>query len=230
MKKNCARATKQEEEMKKQEKIEIRELTLDHGLSYPSDEELIMLILGSGTKQQPIEQLAKKVLNSVLASNENDLVQNLIKIAGMGKTKALKIAASLEFGRRMNRNPQVVLDKPKDIVPYIKNYAVQPVEHFLCISMTGGREILSIRVICVGSGNMAVLKTAEVFCEAVKEHASAIIISHNHPGGNPMPSDSDIRTTKRLLHASEILGIALVDHIIITRTSYFSFLEHNLLV
>ncbi len=216
--------------MEKEQKIEIRELTLEHGLSYPSDAELVMLLLGSGIKNMPITVMADKVMEAILSSNQENLIENLLKINGIGKTRALVIAASLELGRRMNRNPQAVLEKPVDIIPYIKHYAMQPAEHFLCISLTGGREIISIRVICIGSGNMAIIKTGDVFAQALKEHASAVIICHNHPGGCPSPSEDDLRTTRRLLQAAQILGIALVDHIIITRTSYFSFLEHDLLL
>ena len=74
---------------------------------------------------------------------------------------------------------------------------------------------------------MAVISPAEVFSEAIKEHASAIVISHNHPSENPAPSKEDVHTTIRLFQAAEILGISLLDHIIITKTRYFSFLEHD---
>ena len=208
-------------------KLEIRELTLKHGLSYPSEAELIMLILGSGTKDTPIRELSKQVLGIVMSSNNENLLENLMTIKGMGKSKALMIAAALEFGKRCNRNPQVALRTPAEIVPYIQNYAMQKQEHFLCISLNGAREIISIRVVCTGSGNMAVISPAEVFSEAIKEHASAIVISHNHPSENPAPSKEDVHTTIRLFQAAEILGISLLDHIIITKTRYFSFLEHD---
>lgn len=210
-----------------EEKLEIRELALKHGLSYPSEAELIMLILGSGTKDRPIRELAKEVLSIVMSSNDENLLDKLMTIKGMGKSKALMIAAALEFGKRCNRNPQEALSSPADIVPYIQNYAMQKQEHFLCISLNGAREIISIRVVCTGCGNMAVISPAEVFSEAVKEHASAVVISHNHPSQNPEPSKEDLHTTIRLYQAAEILGISLLDHIIITKNRYFSFLEHD---
>ena len=211
------------------ERLTIRELTIKHGLSYPSDAELIMLILGSGTKSCPVNELAKLVLNTILSSNSENLVANLTSIKGIGRSKALMLSAAIEFGKRLNRNPQVKLCSPPDLIPYIQCYAMQKQEHFLCISLNGAKEIISIRVICTGTGNMAVIKPADVFAEAIKEHASAIVISHNHPSGTPEPSESDIKTTMRLKHAAELLGIGLIDHIIITKTGYFSFLEHNFL-
>ena len=217
------------EDSEEKNKISVRELTMKHGLSFPSDEELLMLMLGTGSHSMPVQQLAKEVLNTIAASNEDNLVDNLLKIKGMGKSKALLIAASLEFSRRINKNPQVSITSPGDIIPYIQIYAMNPREHFLCISLNGAREILSIRVICSGSGNMAIIRTSEVFCEAIKEHASAIVISHNHPSGNPAPSEKDLSTTLRILKASQLLGIPLLDHIIISKKGYFSFLEHELI-
>lgn len=213
---------------KNEQKPEIREMTLKHGLAYPSDEELVMLLLGHGTEKTPIEELSVKVLETVMRSNYDNLIENLTKINGIGKTKALVIAAALELGRRQNRNPHAALDKPKDIIPFIQSYAIQPTEHFLCVTLNGAREILSIRVICTGSGNMAVMRMNEVFAEAVKERASAVVFCHNHPGGNPAPSEADIETTKKLCLAASLLEIKVLDHIIITKNSYYSFLEHNL--
>lgn len=210
-------------------KPQIRELTLAHGVDFPSDNELIMLILGSGTKSKSVEELSKDVLKVVLEANREDLIKKLVGVKGIGRNKALAIAASIELGRRMNRNPQGHLESPVDVIQYIKSYAMQIQEHFLCISLNGAREILSIRVICVGSGNMAILHSADVFSEPVKEHASAIIVSHNHPSGDPAPSDEDIKTTQRLFESSQILGIPLLDHIIIAKNKYFSFMENGLL-
>ena len=81
-----------------------------------------------------------------------------------------------------------------------------------------------------GAGNMAVIHPSEIFAEAIKEHASAIVVSHNHPSGNPTPSSADIKTTHDLVQASQLLGIALLDHIILGKNCYFSFLEHDMLV
>jgi DNA repair protein RadC len=208
-------------------KISVREETLKNGLSFPTDEELLMLILGTGTKKSPVNVLAKQVLDIVLSSNRENLIENLMRVDGMGKSKALLVAASLEFGKRLNRNPQSCFNCPSDIIPYIQNYAMQKQEHFLCISLNGAKEVLSIRVVCVGVKNMAIVEAREVFSEALKEHASAVIICHNHPSGNANPSFDDIKITCRLSQAAEILGIKLLDHIIITRLNYFSFLEHD---
>lgn len=211
------------------EKPIIRELALMNGMSYPSNEELIMLILGSGTRTVPIEDLSAEVMKVIAATNSTELIDELLRIDGIGLTRALTIAAALELGRRVNRTPQAVLKEPKDVLPYIQSYAMQPAEHFLCVSLNGMREVISIRVLSKGGGNMAVIRPREVFCEAIKEHASAIILCHNHPSGICFPSEEDIATTEDLHKAACMIGIALLDHVIITKNSYFSFLEHGML-
>lgn len=210
-------------------KPEVRELALANGMAYPSDAELIMMILGSGTRAVPVEALAVRAARVIARTNPPELVEELQKIAGIGKNKALALAAAIELGRRVNRTPQALLKTPADVLPYIQQYAMQPVEHFVAVTVNGMREVLSIRVLCVGGGNMAVLRPREIFCEAVKEHASAIILCHNHPSGVCLPSEEDIETTATLKKTSQLLGIGLLDHIIITKNGYFSFLEHSLL-
>lgn len=214
---------------KRVEKLNIRELALSNGMSYPSNAELIMMILGSGTRKMPVEYLAENVLKTVEATNPPELINALRKIEGIGTTKALMIAASMELGRRLNRNPQGRLNKPEDIVPFVQNYAMTSQEHFLCVTLTGAREILSVHVICVGASNMAVVRPREVFCEAIKEHASAVVLCHNHPSGHVEPSEEDLAMTETLVDCAMMLGIAVLDHIILTKTGYFSLLEHNML-
>lgn len=211
------------------EKIDLRRLTFVNGLSYPNDQELIMLILGSGTKNMSIERISEKILKTISSTNPEKWVEKLCAIEGVGKSRALAIAAALELGRRHNRSPQAVVNSPGDIIPYVKQYSMQQSEHFVCITVNGAKEIISIRVLCIGNGNMAVLKPGEIFCEAVKERASGIVLCHNHPGGNCTPSKADIETTQTLIKAASLLGIALMDHIIITKNGYFSFLENDLI-
>lgn len=207
----------------------IRELTLQHGIEYPSDEELVMMILGAGTKGIPIKILAKKVIDCINHSHPEDLIKNLCKVKGMGTGKALSIASSIELGRRQNNHKAVLLKRPRDVLPFVQRYSMEKKEHFLCITVNGGHEIIQIRVISVGTVNQTIVHPREIFSDALKENAAAIVICHNHPSGNCTPSEADIETTVRIRQASEILGITLLDHIIFSSNSYFSFLENKVL-
>lgn len=208
---------------------EIRELTLANGISYPSDEELVMLILGKGTKDNPIEQLSEKVIQAINASNEDNLVENLTAIDGMGSSRALAVSAAIELGRRRKGFLHSIIRKPKDVVPYIKHYSLMKSEHFITITTNGAHEIIGSKVISIGTVSRALIHPREVFADAVSQHASGIICCHNHPCNQCYPSNADIESTKQLYKASSILGISFLDHIIITRDGYFSFLEHGML-
>ncbi|WP_273465881.1 JAB domain-containing protein [Treponema succinifaciens] len=207
----------------------IRELTLLNGISYPDDEELIMLILGKGTKNNPIESLAEKVTKTINSSNEEELIPNLKKINGMGESRALIIAAALELGRRRRGILRSSINAPKDVIPFLQHYTLMPTEHFITVTVNGAKEILSTRVVSVGTINKALIHPREVFANAVSEYASGIICCHNHPCGQCYPSNADIDSTKVLQKAAKILGIVFMDHIIITKEDYFSFLEHGML-
>ena len=210
-------------------KPDIRELTLEKGIDYPSDEELLMLILNKGTKDSPVEVLAHKALNAINTSSKEDLVPSLTKIDGIGLAKALTVAAAVELGRRRNAFLKAVINKPKDILPYIQHYSIEKREHFVCVSLNGCREILGIRVISIGTVSRTLVHPREVFSDAIKEKASGVICCHNHPFGKSFPSREDLCSTAKLLSAGEILGINLLDHIIVSNSGYFSFLEHGLL-
>ena len=209
-------------------KPSIREMVLQKGISFPSDAELIMLLLGTGTKQFPIDKLAEKVLSVIEDTNPEDRIDKLIAVDGIGYTKALIIAAALELGRRKMSYLKSVISKPSDIVPYVQHYSMQPKEHFVCATINGAHELLNIRVISIGTINRTLIHPREIFADAVAERASGIICCHNHPYGPCLPSKADCESTDMLRQASQILGISFLDHIIITRESYFSFLEHGL--
>lgn len=210
-------------------KPNIREKTIKYGVSYPFDVELVMMILGSGTKNMPVEIMAKRIVDCLDSSNENEYVQKLLELPGVGQGKALAIVAAIELGKRRSCHFGAHIQSPQDVVPFVKNYAISSKEHFLVITLNGGHNINKIHVVSVGTLNRTVIHPREVFRDAIVENAAAIILCHNHPSGNVQPSDDDIETTNNLVNASKIIGISVLDHIIIEKDSYFSFVEHNLI-
>jgi DNA repair protein RadC len=211
------------------DKPDVREQVMKHGLSYPSDEELVMLILGTGTKNLPVRKLSHEVVRTLYEADTENLVRVLTSVKGMGTSRSLAIAAALELGRRRSVHLHSVIRQPRDVVPFVRNYSVLSKEHFICVTLNGGHEVLKIRVASVGTINRTLVHPREIFSEALIENASAMIVCHNHPSGTCDPSEEDIETTQTLIAASQIVGITLLDHIILDRDSYFSFLEHNLL-
>ncbi|MDR3284979.1 MAG: DNA repair protein RadC [Treponema sp.] len=208
---------------------DVRERALEKGLFALEDRELIMLLLGSGTKGHPVNTLARQALDVITGVNPEDRIEKLLKITGMGPGKALSVAAALELGRRFNGHVLMKINTPLDLIPLVQHYTMQPQEHFLSISLNGAHEILQIRVVGVGTLNHSMIHPREIFVEAVKERACALILCHNHPSNTREPSPEDIETTKRLIDAGQIIGIRILDHIIVTKDNYFSFREENVL-
>lgn len=218
--------------MKNLEKIkkpEAREKAMEHGVSFLFDEELIMLIIGSGNKNLPVKVMAKKMVQVIEDSDCTKVVESLLNVKGIGESKALAVAAALELGKRRNDHLRAPIKCPSSIIPFVRSYSVNSKEHFLVITLNGGHEIIQIHVVAVGILNRTVIHPREIFTEAIKENASAIILCHNHPSGNCRPSKEDVETTEMLLEASRIMGIEILDHIIIDCENYFSFAENSLL-
>ena len=210
-------------------KPDVREKVMEHGFSFLFDEELIMLILGSGNRQLPVERMAGKIVDVLDDCDAENVVENLLALKGVGQGKALAVAAALELGRRRSCHLRAPIKSPRDIVPFVKNYAVCEKEHFLLVTLNGGHEIIQIHVITVGTLNRTLIHPREVFTVAMRDNAAAIIVSHNHPSGNCSPSEEDIEITDVLAKVSVIMGIELLDHVIVSRESYFSFMENKLL-
>jgi DNA repair protein RadC len=191
------------------------------------DHELVMLLLGCGSKKQPVAALARQVLLTLTTNNPEDRITALLRLNGMGPGKTLVVAAAVELGRRLNAFTLAAVKKPKDVIPFVQHYAMQPKEHFVLVTLNGAHEILQIRLITVGTATQTLIHPREIFAEAIKDRASAIIVCHNHPSGSCTPSPEDIETTARIYKASRVIGINILDHIIISRKSYYSFRENG---
>lgn len=214
---------------REKEKPSVREKTLKYGLQYPDDEELVMLILGSGNKRMPVDMMSKKIIETIDSCNEDNVVKLLMNLKGVGKGKALAVAAALELGKRRSCYHGAHIKTPEDLIPFVKHYAMYTKEHFLAVILNGGHDIVKINVVSVGTINRTLIHPREVFGDAIRDNAAAIILCHNHPSGRLSPSNDDIETTEVLLEASKIIGIPILDHIIIDTEGYFSFLEAGLL-
>ena len=211
-------------------KPDIREKALRFGLGYPLDYELVMLILGAGNRQMSVETMSKKIVDVLDCSSNDDMVERLLKMKGIGQSKALAIAAAIELGKRRTCHLGAHIKSPCDVIPFVNHYAMNDKEHFLAVTLNGGHNIIQIHVVSVGTTNRTIIHPREVFGEAIRENATAIILCHNHPSGHTYPSPEDIETTNNLIEASKIIGIPVLDHIIIDCNSYFSFKEHGLLL
>lgn len=177
----------------------------------------------------PVDKLARRVMDTITAAPREKLLEQLMQLEGIGPSKAVTIAAAIEFGRRQNLHTGKQISKPSDLIPFVNHYAMQEQEHFICVTLNGAHEIIKIRTVSVGTINKTMVHPREVFTGAIKDMASAVILCHNHPSGNCIPSSDDIETTHRMVEAGQCLGIHVLDHLILTTRGFFSIKEEGLL-
>lgn len=213
-----------------------RERLYMYGSENLSNEELISIILKTGTKNFSVKEVSLKLLEEVGdLENFRDIgINSLMKIDGIGRVKAIEIKAALEFGRRVymdnNRIDKMVLNSSEVIYNYFRNILVdKKQEYFYCIYVDTKSKYIDKKCLFIGTINSSVVHPREVFKEAYLLSASGIICIHNHPSGDVTPSREDINLTKKLKEISLIHGIKLIDHIIIGNDNYFSFFDNNML-
>jgi DNA repair protein RadC len=204
-----------------------REKLLENGAKTLSDQELLAVILGKGTQKNDVLSLSKKIVKVIDAKGLEFQAKDIIEIDGIGAAKATAISAAFEFVRRRIKPEGLKIKFPADILPLIRHYGDRKQEHFICVSINGANEVMNVRVVTIGLVNKSHVHPREVFADVIAERASAVIVAHNHPNGDLMPSNEDIQITKRLKEAATILGLSLLDHIIFNTKGYYSFAEKN---
>ena len=207
------------------EKDRPREKLLEKGADALSDIELLAILLGSGIKGKDVLKVARTLRQRLDKNKENLNVKTLTSIQGIGFAKACQLVAAIEFARRRLLNDLIVVQKAEDVLPLISYIADKKQEYFLCVSLNGANEVVSHRVVTVGLLDRNQVHPREVFVDAIVDRAASVILAHNHPSGALKPSTDDIATTMQLIEAGKILGIPVLDHIIISKKGYVSFME-----
>lgn len=190
-----------------------------------SDLELLAVLLGSGTKDFDVMTLAARMLQVLDRSSSSPDLEHLLAVEGVGLAKAALVAAALEFARRRIRPRGMKIALPTDVYPLIRHIADRRQEHFMCVSLNGANEVIAVRTVSVGLVNRALVHPREVFADPITDRASAIVVAHNHPSGNLLPSTDDLTVTHQLKEAGLTLGIKLLDHLIFNNEGYLSLLE-----
>jgi DNA repair protein RadC len=208
-----------------------RERLVKYGPEKLSDSELLAIILRTGPKGVGVMELSKKILREFKQSKlANSTIEELRKIKGLGEAKACEIVALFELGRRLLKDKQAVLIlSPREVWEQLKDIREHKKEHFVIFFLDTQNQEIKREIISIGTLNSSLIHPREVFEPAVKHLASHVIIAHNHPSGSLEPSEEDMLVTRRLCDAGRLLGIEAIDHVIVTKTGYFSFKERNLL-
>lgn len=213
-----------------------REKLVRYGVEALSNSELLAILLRTGTKDASAITLANRILaleREGLSYLCNCTAEELSEIPGIGTAKSSQIIAAIELGRRIATKPKekrVNIKSPNDVASlFIEEMRYLKKEFFKVLLLNTKNEIIRIENISIGSLNSSVVHPREVFCSAVRKSACSVVFIHNHPSGNPAPSQTDIDITKRLVEAGDILGIKVLDHLIIGDGIYISLKEKLLM-
>lgn len=228
--------------MIKGEKLFIREMPEDClprerlevvGEKALSNQELLAILLRTGSKDTNVMEVASKFLNyfNHLHELKNATLNEMMEIKGIGRIKAIEVRAAIEFGYRIQQSTQVKFGKVSSSYQIAQNliYELQDFqqEHLVCLYLNTKNEVIKQETVFKGSLNQSVAHPREIFRSAVKYSAARLILAHNHPSGNPTPSESDIHFTKRMQECGKMMGIEVLDHIIIGEQVYTSMREEN---
>ena len=198
-----------------------------------SNAELLAIIIKTGTKEYTSIEIAQKLLNLNDRYDEQNLsflrdlsIEEITKIKGIGRVKAIQLKAVCELAIRMNSTPnyrKVKIREPNDIAKILMDeMRYEKTEIAKIILLDNQCNILKIKNVAKGGNNFVSIGMKNILSEAVKVNAPKIILVHNHPSGDPTPSKKDYEITKKLEDAAKILGIELIDHIIIGNREYTS--------
>jgi DNA repair protein RadC len=213
-----------------------REKMVLKGKQALSDAELLAILIGSGSREHSAVELCKILLQRV-NNNLNDLARcsldDLQKLKGIGEAKAITIAAALELGRR--RKPENMDEKPliktsKDAADILQPIlADEVIEQFYLLHLNRANKLLKTEGISVGGVSGTVVDAKIIFKKALDAGAVGIILCHNHPSGNLKPSEADIHLTKKLVAAGKLIDIAVIDHLIVANTGWYSFKDEGMM-
>ncbi|MCC3376905.1 DNA repair protein RadC [Cohnella sp. REN36] len=208
-----------------------RERMQRHGPAALSHAELLAILLRTGTRDESAVHLAQRILNECgglrrLAGRTWD---ELIHIRGIGPAKALELQAAVELGRRVARSrlPEMPrISQPRDAADLVmEELRHLREEHFVVLFLNTKNQVVGRETLSIGSLNASVVHPREVFRAAIRRSSASIICAHNHPSGDPTPSPEDLRLTRRLAEAGELIGIELLDHLVIGDNRYVSLKE-----
>lgn len=208
-----------------------RERAKKYGVKSLSNTELLAIILRSGSKKQTVLELAGSLLKEYqsIQNIRNARLNKLVTFDGMGEVKSITLLASLELGNRMKEESsplKITIKESQDVYLNFKDkLGCEEQEHFLALYLNSKNEIIDQKELFLGTVNYSVIHPREIFKEGVLASASKVIVLHNHPSGDPTPSLEDEKVTKDLIQCGYIMGIPLIDHVIVAKNTYYSFLE-----
>jgi len=221
----------------KQNKRSMQEMPYEKFLRFGeqslTEAELLAIILRTGTKDVSAVELGRQVLevSGGLSGLYHTRLSDLTDLKGIGEVKAVKIKCIAELSRRMAKEcagKELVFNNPPTVAAYyMEELRHEKREKVLLVLLDSKGHVLKEVILSVGTVNASLISSREIFIEVLKAEAVSMILLHNHPSGNPMPSEEDKAITSLIMKGAKLLDVALIDHIIIGDNQYFSFQENE---
>ncbi|MBC7340282.1 MAG: DNA repair protein RadC [Firmicutes bacterium] len=206
-----------------------REKLMRHGAEVLSTSELLAVVLGSGTEGQSALELARRLLEEAggtLYGLASLPAGDLVRWRGMGPAKVARLRATVELARRMwaeQRGPRPVVRNAGDLAAVvIPKLRYLDREHLLVVMLDASNRVVGMETVSVGDLTSSIAHPREVFKPCIRRNAAAVALAHNHPSGDPVPSEDDLAITERLIAAGRLLGIEVLDHVILSDDRYIS--------
>lgn len=208
------------------------ERLINKGSEALSNDELLAILLRTGTKEMSAKDLGTLILNKVgISELRNITYEQLISIKGVGSKKAGTIMAAIELSKRMNQKVVNLRGEFNDPLKLYNHYREilkdKNQEHFYVVYLDIRNKIIKDKLLFIGTANYSTVHPRDIFKEAYLNGAISIVVIHNHPSGEVLPSKNDLETTKQLVAVGNLLGIKVMDHIIIGENKYYSFCENG---
>ena len=210
-----------------------RERLRDLGAEHLSNQELLSILLRTGTKTTPVLEVANQILKNLdsLADFQHLSLQELQQINGIGYVKSIEIKAMIELAKRISKAEYVqkerIMSSERLARKMMLELSDQKQEHLVAIYLDTQNRIIEQRTIFIGSVRRSIAEPREILYYACKNMATSVIIVHNHPSGSPEPSENDLQFTQKMKRACEDIGIICLDHIVIGKYQYYSFREET---
>jgi DNA repair protein RadC len=211
-----------------------RERLLNHGVSALSNAELLAIVLRSGSRAENVLALSTRLLAQFggLPGLSRASFSELKAERGIGEAKTAQLLASMELGKRLlSCHPEVrtVVRSPQDIANLLMaEMSLLEQEELRVVLLNTKNQVVSIAEVYRGSVHTSLVRTSEVFREAIRQNCPALVVVHNHPSGDPTPSPEDIKVTEQLVEAGKILDIEMLDHLILGQQNFTSLKEKRL--
>jgi DNA repair protein RadC len=200
-----------------------------------SAQELLALVIGWGIPKKSVMNIAQELLAKFgnIKAISNATIEELSQIKGIGLAKAAQLKACFELGKREELEPELKnfdIKDPESVVRAIRaSIKDKAKEHFKLILLNPRNKIIGISTISIGTLNASLVHPREVFKDAIMHSAASVVLAHNHPSGDPEPSEDDLKITKKLVDSGKILGIEVLDHIIIAKNGFKSLANEGLI-